>query len=361
MIIDNKSPFPKYLQFQTWLQDRIEQGFYSPNEKIPTENELVSLSGLSRATIRQALNNLEHSGYIIRKKRVGSFVRKINKNTKNMPVVGLIVPDIRAGYASILARGAEDEATKNNISLILCNTDDLLSQASYHIERLIQLSVSGVIYIPVAASNEKNLQIINKLQQKNIPVVLVDRGIPDSNLDFVTTNNFEGSRQITQYLIDKGHNKIAFLSNKLYSTENLRYEGFISKLNELKINQDLKIVIRDKGAFNVNRYLNHAHNILKKRDRFTAVYAGHDRVALLFYTAAKNLGLSIPDDFSIVGYDNMPLTTISLTTMHQPIYEMGQESLKLIISRMENKKSNIKNITLTSSLVERSSVKNILE
>jgi DNA-binding LacI/PurR family transcriptional regulator len=57
----------------------------------------------------------------------------------------------------------------------------------------------------------------------------------------------------------------------------------------------------------------------------------------------------------------MPLTTISLTTMHQPIYEMGQESLKLIISRMENKKSNIKNITLTSSLVERSSVKNILE
>jgi LacI family transcriptional regulator len=58
---------------------------------------------------------------------------------------------------------------------------------------------------------------------------------------------------------------------------------------------------------------------------------GHDRIALLFYAAAKNLGLNVPEDFSLVGYDNMPLTTVSLTTMHQPIYEMGQESIKLIV------------------------------
>ena len=359
MDIDSKSPIPKYLQFQTWLQDRIDQGFYTPNEKIPTENELVNLSGLSRATVRQALKNLEDNGYIIRKKRVGSFVRKLLKANENMPTVGILVPDIRAGYASILARGAEDEATKNNISLILCNTDDLLSQASYHIERLIQLSVSGVIYIPVAATDDQNLQIINKLKQKNIPVVLADRGIPDSKLYFVTTNNFEGSRLLTQHLVDKGHTKIAFLSNKLFSTERLRYDGFRSKLKDLGIEQDNKITIRIKRPFNINRYLKHVHKIMKQKDRFTAVYAGHDRIALLFYSTAKSLGLSIPKDFSIVGYDNMPFTTISLTTMHQPIYEMGTESMKLILSRMENKKSNIKNIMLTSSLIERTSVKKI--
>ena len=67
----------------------------------------------------------------------------------------------------------------------------------------------------------------------------------------------------------------------------------------------------------------------------------------------------MPQDFSIVGYDNMPLTTVSLTTMHQPIYEMGQESIKLIITRMKNKNANIKNIILNSNLVERSSVKDI--
>ena len=359
MIINNKSPVPKYFQLQTWLQDRIEQGYYATNEKIPTENELVKRSGLSRATVRQALRNLEQDGYIRRKKRVGSFVREIEKNPNNIPTVGILIPDIRSGYAPILARGAEDEATKNNVSLVLCNTDDMLSQAGYHIERLIKLSVSGVIYIPVAANDQKNLQIINRLRRKNIPVVLADRGIQDSNLDFVTTNNFDGSRQITQHLINRGHERIAFLSNKLYSTERLRYDGFMSKMKEIKMNQDPSITIRDKGAFNVNRYLNHAHQILKNKKKFTAVYAGHDRIALLFYAAAKNLGLRVPEDFSLVGYDNMPLTTVSLTTMHQPIYEMGQESVRLIISRMNNKKSNIKNIILNSTLIKRESVRTL--
>ena len=359
MIINNKSPVPKYFQLQTWLQDRIEQGYYATNEKIPTENELVKLSGLSRATVRQALRNLEQDGYIIRKKRVGSFVREIEKNPNNIPTVGILIPDIRSGYAPILARGAEDEATKNNVSLVLCNTDDMLSQAGYHIERLIKLSVSGVIYIPVAANDQKNLQIINRLRRKKIPVVLADRGIQDSNLDFVTTNNFDGSRQITQHLINRGHERIAFLSNKLYSTERLRYDGFMSKMKEIKMNQDPSITIRDKGAFNVNRYLNHAHQILKNKKKFTAVYAGHDRIALLFYAAAKNLGLRVPEDFSLIGYDNMPLTTVSLTTMHQPIYEMGQESVRLIISRMKNEKSNIKNIILNSTLIKRESVRTL--
>ena len=358
-MINDKSPVPKYFQLQTWLQDRIEQGYYATNEKIPTEVELVKLSGLSRATVRQALRNLEQDGYIVRKKRVGSFVLKIEKDTKNIPTVGILIPDIRSGYAPILARGAEDEATKNNISLILCNTDDLLSQAKYHIDRLINLKVSGVIYVPVAASDKDNLQIIKKLRRKNIPVVLADRGIQDSEIDIVTTNNFEGSRQITQYLINKGHERIAFLSNKLYSTERLRYDGFISKMKEANINQDPAITILDKGAFNVNRYLTHVHKILKNKKKFTAVYAGHDRIALLFYSAAKNMGLSVPEDFSLVGYDNMPLTTISLTTMHQPIYEMGQESVRLIIARINNEKSNIKNIILNSTLIKRSSVRKI--
>ena len=79
-------------------------------------------------------------------------MQKIEKKSTNIPTVGILIPDIRSGYAPILARGAEDEATKNNVSLILCNTDDMLSQAGYHIERLIKLNVSGIIYIPVAAS-----------------------------------------------------------------------------------------------------------------------------------------------------------------------------------------------------------------
>jgi LacI family transcriptional regulator len=79
----------------------------------------------------------------------------------------------------------------------------------------------------------------------------------------------------------------------------------------------------------------------------------------LFYAAAKNLGLNVPEDFSLVGYDNMPLTTVSLTTMHQPIYEMGQESIKLIVARLNDKSIKTKNIILKSNLIKRKSVKSI--
>ena len=78
------------------------------------------------------------------------------------------------------------------------------------------------------------------------------------------------------------------MSNKLYSTEKLRYNGFLSKIKEEGLSIDKRITILDKSAFNVNNYLNHAHQILKNRKNFTAIYAGHDRIALLFYAAAKN-------------------------------------------------------------------------
>ena len=82
-------------------------------------------------------------------------MQKTRKQTNGITTIGLLIPDIRSGYAPILARGAEDEAIKNDLNLILCNTDDTLSQANYHIERLIKMSISGVIYIPVAASDKK--------------------------------------------------------------------------------------------------------------------------------------------------------------------------------------------------------------
>ena len=79
----------------------------------------------------------------------------------------------------------------------------------------------------------------------------------------------------------------------------------------------------------------------------------------MFYAAAKNLGLNVPEDFSLVGYDNMPLTTVSLTTMHQPIYEMGQESIKLIVARLNDRSIKTKNVILKSNLIKRNSVKSI--
>ena len=356
MIIDRNSPIPQYFQLQRWLVEQIEQGVFKPGDKIPTEAELVELTGLARATIRQATQNLVNMRFLVRKRKLGTFVLNRNTDTEKRTIVGIIIPDIRSGYAPELARGAEDEAAKNQHSLILCNTDDLYVKAEYHAERLIENSVSGVIFVPTAASDQENQRIIEKFAFRNIPVVLADRTLPNLDIDYVTTDNFDGAYEITKYLIEKGHEKIAIVYSNLFSTERLRFEGYKAALQDHNIPIDESIIISHSGPFIEQHYLRYAESLLKQKGKVTAIFADHDRIALLFYYVAKKLGISIPEDVSIVGYDDLHFTTIPLTTIHQPIYEMGQESMRLILSRLNNNVRETSKIVLKSHLVERFSV-----
>jgi len=360
MIIDRNSPVPNYYQLQTWLIEQIEQGIFKPQDKIPTEAELVEITGLARATIRQAIQNLVNMGYVERKRKFGTFVlsRKNDKTKRSM--VGILIPDIRVGYAPELARGAEDEASQNQQSLILCNTDDLFVKAEYHANRLIENKVAGVIFVPTAASDEKNRLIIEKFEKANIPLVLADRNIAGVNIDHVTTDNFNGAYKLTDYLIKKGHKNIAIILSDLFSTERDRLEGYKKALldNGFEINPD--IIITHNGRFAERHYLELASKLLKRKKKFTAIFTGHDRIAYLVSSVAIEKEICIPEEISIVGYDDLNPACkhqISLTTMHQPIYEMGRESLKLINGRIKGEFQKPQSIVLESHLIERSSVK----
>jgi DNA-binding LacI/PurR family transcriptional regulator len=359
MIVDKDSPIPQYFQLQTWLQDQIQQGVFKLNDKIPTEEELVKLTGLARATIRQALQNLTNMGHLIRRKGLGTFVTIPQVNPQKQIIIGIIVPDIRSGYAPELARGAEDEAAKSKHSLILCSSDDLFVKAEFHANRLIENSVSGVIYVPTSSSDDNNRLIIKKFKEKNIPIVLADRTIPNMELDYVTTDNFEGAYKLTNYLIGKGHKKIAMLFSDIVSTERLRFEGYRKALEENGIKYDPSIVINHSGPFNEEQFTKYANTFLKQKKQITAIFAGHDRIALIFYIVAQKMGISFPNYMSIVGYDDLGFKTISLTTMHQPIYEMGVQSMKLIKSRISGNKNGAQSVILKSHLVEKKSVAEI--
>ena len=359
IIIDKDNPIPQYFQLQTWLLEQIDHGQFKPGDQIPTEKELGTMTGLARATIRQAVGNLVNMGYLVRKRRLGTFVRYRQTIKEKQTSIGILIPDIRSGYAPELARGAEDEAAKHKYSLILCNTDDSYLRADQQADRLIDARVSGAIFIPTDTSDEKNRRIVDKFVKNKIPVVLVDRTIPDISVDHVTTDNHEGAFALTEYLINMGHRKIAIILSSLFSTERERLEGYQAALAQHEIPMDPSIMITDGGPFKKKRYRELVQKLLKKHSRYTAIFAGHDRIALLVYSVAHEMGLSIPDDISIVGYDDLPFTTISLTTMHQHIYEMGQQSLNLILARIRGDISAVQKIVLRSHLVERTSVKTL--
>lgn len=359
MIVDKNSPIPQYFQLQTWLAEQIQEGIFKLHDKIPTEEELVQLTGLARATVRQAIQNLTNMGYLTRKKGLGTFVTIPQVSPQKQTIVGIIVPDIRAGYAPELARGVEDKAAKSKHSLMVCSSDDLFIKAEFHANRLIENSVSGVIYVPTASPDAKNRMIVQKFREKNIPVVLADRTIPNLEIDHVTTDNLDGAYKLTTYLINKGHSKIAFVYSNIVSTERLRFEGYRKALGDNGIQYDLSIVVSHPGPFSDEQFSKYAHSVLKQRKKITAVFAAHDRIAFAFYGVGKEMGISFPADLSIVGYDDLNFHSVPLTTMHQPIYEMGLESMKLISTRIRGSKEGPKSIVLASYLVERGSVAQI--
>jgi LacI family transcriptional regulator len=359
MIINKSSPIPQYYQLQTWLIEQIEQGIFKPNDKIPTEEEINRLTGLARATIRQAIQNLVNMGYLARKRRFGTFVLDRNQAISKQTIIGVIVPDIRLGYSPELARGAGDEASNNRHSLVLCNTDDLFVKADFHADRLIDNGISGVIFIPTAASDEKNSKIINKFTRNNVVVVLADRLIPDLDIDFVTTDNLEGANAITRYLIEKGHRRIAITLSTLFSTERDRLTGYKNALLENNIQVDDSLIFTTNTRFTEEHYMQVARKMLLKKQKFTAIFAGHDRIAFTISTVAKSMGIKIPQDLSIVGYDDLPFTAthpLSLTTMRQQIYEIGQKCMQLILTRINKKHPSTSKVVLKSSLIERGSV-----
>ena len=137
-------------------------------------------------------------------------------------------------------------------------------------------------------------------------------------------------------------------------------EGYKKALNEHGIKVDESIIFTDNIRFTEEDYRNKANQLFNKKDCFTAIFAGHDRIAFVIAAVAYERGIKLPDDISIVGYDDLPFTQthpLSLTTMHQPIYEIGRQSMKLLMSKINGVEGAVQNIVLPSSLVERHSVK----
>ncbi|NLP10708.1 GntR family transcriptional regulator [bacterium] len=362
MIVDRNSPIPQYYQLQNWLIEQIDLGVFKPGERIPTEEELVRITGLCRATVRQAISNLVNLAYLKPKRRFGTFVLERNPDDRKKSIIGILVPDIRSGCSSELARGAEDEAARNKHSIMLCNTDDLFFKAEYYADRLIKEHVTGVVYVPIADTEEKNRTIIERFRQHDIPVVLADRILPDLEIDYVTTDNFHGAYAMTKHLLKMGHRRIAIIYNGLVSSERFRFEGYCKALQDNRIPLDESLISNPQTLFTEQVYSKSVLKILKQRKDHLAVFAAHDQIALLCYSIAREKRLSIPEDLSLVGYDNLPQIrafSFGLTTIHQPIYEIGRKSIHVILSRLRDKRIKPKQIVLKSWLVERHSVQDL--
>ncbi|MCQ4923528.1 LacI family transcriptional regulator [Tissierella carlieri] len=324
-----------------------------------TIKRIAELANVSSATVSKIINGKDkHISEATRQKVLGIIEREgyipngIAKSLKmkRTKTIGIIMPDVMNLFFSEIARGAEDAAERKGYSVILCNSDNKQSKEEKYIQILQEKMVDGIILTASESSISKSLD------RCNTPMVLVDRDIAsDKKVGRIVVNNEEGAYNATNFLIKKGCKNIGFISadskTKLSAARLRGYEKALID-NGLKIDKE-KIFLQN---YTIESGYQGTMALLMQTE-IDGVYCGNDLIAIGAIKALKEKNIKIPKEVKIIGFDDISISQYidpPLTTIKQPIYQMGEEAVEMLISMIEEKSIKMTKV-LETILVERGS------
>jgi LacI family transcriptional regulator len=331
-------------------------------KKSTTLKEIATKAGVSPSTVSRVMNHKLSVRPEIRS-RVERVIQELKyernrssgvRKSFNSNIVGLIVPDILNPFFPLLIKGIENIAKIHGYSLILCDSENDCEIEKKHIRNLLEKEVEGLIFIPAPGEND----LIDELIEKDFPLVFLDRRIENKKINYVTAANEEGAYQATKYLISLGHRDIVYITAgaQYLSTQKERFDGFRRALEEEKIPFRNDLVIA--GEHEREKTSREVIKLLNSGKKFTALFASSDIMAFAAKQVLEDRNLRIPDDVSIIGFDDIPFSSaISLTTVSQPAHEMGKNAMLLLIDLIKKRVRSPNQIVLRTSMIIRSSCK----
>lgn len=327
-----------------------------PNGKSPTLQDIAAVTGVSPSTISRVLNNSENVKQGIRDKVIQAAgelgyqkVQKQNTEAPEKNVIGLIIPDIMNPFFPALIKGIQNTAHFQDYNIILCDSENDTTVAEAQLRQLMISHIRGLIYIP--SSEDSGLG--EKLLKLPIPVVFLDRKINSDIINYVGSENSEGAYNATRYLLSLGHRDILYLAGEgVLSTEKERYAGFKRAMDEENINIDEDYILSCGYSYEIA--FKKVNSWLDKSKKVTAIFASDDLMAYGVLKALKQKKLRCPEDISVMGYDDLPFSDLlSLTTVSQPAYQMGQNAVLLLLDLINKRKAAPQEIILPNSMIIR--------
>ena len=313
-----------------------------------------ALSGnpeISRETRERILRICEEMGYTT------NYVARsmIKKKTE---LLGLIVPSIDNPFMSELAYFAEVTARRAGYNLMLCNSYPDLDQEQTAMKLMVGHQADGVLIIPQKPESCEMLQQYAGL----VPTVYLSENLRDHGGNYVSVDNFRGTIMGTEYLYGLGHRRILYFGHRKGSTTHqMRAEGYIEACKNLGLAP--KIISFDAPASSIDLGYSMAKGLLSGPLDFTAVFASTDSNAIGLMQAANEAHLRIPEDISILGFDNIRLSSlpqIDLTTVAQPMEQMAIRAVTMLIHKIENSSSDTAHEIIQPYLIERRSCRKII-
>jgi DNA-binding LacI/PurR family transcriptional regulator len=300
---------------------------------------------ITAATVSRALNNNPKISESTRK-LVLETAAKMNYKQNRLALalrsgksynVGVIVPRIDSNFFASTIRGIEEELHPNKYNVIICQTHENEKREIENINTLLNAQVDGII-ISITNESKENEKIIQRVLEKNVPLIFFDRKKNIDGVSSVTINDFEGGYIATQHLIDEGCKRIAhFCGDQSLEIYENRYKGYKQALLDNGIAFDENYVVLTKS--NVEMGAMCAEKLLKLKNPPDSIFSSSDFAALGAIQEIKAQGIRIPEDFCVVGFGNEPFTKfmeLSISSVDQSPLEMGKMAAKVFLEQINN-------------------------
>lgn len=250
-------------------------------------------------------------------------------------LIGLIVPDIANPFFARVVRSIEQQGFEKGYTVIVCNTDENQDKEDKFIDTLLSRGIDGLIIAPVQDSKEQ----IQKLVDRDFPVVLFDRCFCDIEMNAVLTNNSEASYDAVKILANKGSKRVAFVSGRrgIYTTQQ-RLEGYQKAVKDFHLDKSESLIVGD--GFSFESGYESTKQLLKLEEPPTAMIVTGNLVSVGAMKAVLDEGLSIPNDIAIIAFsDNIfsQYLVTPLSSIIHPIDEIGLETFKILIKNIDSK------------------------
>ncbi|MCZ8492273.1 LacI family DNA-binding transcriptional regulator [Priestia megaterium] len=334
-----------------------------------TIKDIARVAGVSVTTVSRALNGYSDVNEKTRQK-IAAVARELNYSPNTLArglvmqkskTIGLLVSGIsresvKDNFTFEVLCGVNERASTLGYDLILFNTNTMMQREKTYTQLCRERRVDGAIIQGI----KKEDPYLKEVVESDIPCVLVDIPVHSNSVGYVTTDNALGAKKAVEHLASLGHKHIGMINgheDAFVSQE--RLNGYREALKECGLSFRSEWVV--SGNFEEKKAERVTRELINRHKEVTAIFCASDLMALGALKACKELGLHVPKEMSIVGYDNIVLASYSspnLTTVGQEVYQIGYEAADLLIEMLEGKETNMKRYLDTKLIIRESTAKN---
>ena len=363
MVMSSTSGKKKYETVHVALRSKIESGIILPGEKLPSESELMTQFNVSRNAVRRAISELVKEQLVESRQGVGTFCIKHTKASSM--IIAMVTFRVSSYIFPRLISACNQSIQRDGYTLLISESLYDVAKERSVLSNLYKRGIDGLIITPVVEDHaQNNADLLNEFEAQGTPVVLLDGEYPGYTFSSIVIDEVSAGRKAAEYLWERGHRDIGMIYSSNYEPKILRKNGVLGFLSSVGANMREEWLVGIRGQVSSLETYGQIRSLLSSKDKLpTAIICSSDDEALMFMHVARRRNIRIPEDVSVISFDNSELAHYSsprLTSLDHPSEYMGELAGKLLLDRIYHPDVKSKTrTTIGTSIIQRDSVRDL--